>query len=58
MVQDVVAANQAYLTSEQGDAEKDDPGLPGVEIGSWIEYTPSGAVDIDVTMQPVIVVTT
>ncbi len=55
VVQDVVAANQAYLATEEHDAEGDDPAIPGVKIGSWVEYTPTGALDIDVTMRPVIV---
>jgi hypothetical protein len=55
-VDDVVAANQAYQQTEYGDPHGDNPGVPGVLIGSWTDYAPAGALDIDVT-QPVTVLT-
>jgi hypothetical protein len=55
VVQYVVAASAAYQATEKGNPDGDDPGIPGIKIGSWTEYAPTGALDIDVTMQPVTV---
>jgi hypothetical protein len=53
VVSDVQAANAAYALSTQNNPDGDDPAIPGVLIGSWTEYTPSSALDIDVVMRAV-----
>ncbi len=52
---DVQAANAAYdaTTKPSGD-DSDDPRQPGVLIGSWHDYTPTAALDIDVARFPVL----
>jgi len=54
VIKDVTDANAAYATTTQGGAPSEDPKQPGVQIGSWTDYTPSSALDIEVTLQPVI----
>lgn len=53
VVGDVQAANAAYALTTRNNPDGDDPAIPGVQIGSWTEYTPSSALDIDVVMQAV-----
>jgi hypothetical protein len=55
-VQDVQTANAEYAKLTRpapGAREADDPGEPGILIGSWTDYTPTGALDIDVTTMKV-----
>lgn len=55
VAQDVEAANAAYeATAKPTKDDADDPRQPGVLIGSWHDYTPTGALDIDVTRFPVL----
>jgi hypothetical protein len=55
IVKDVQDANAAYQQSTQpSGAGQDDPGQPGTLIGSWHDYTPTAAMDIDVTRFPVL----
>lgn len=54
VVQDVRGANTAYgQTAQPTDGDSDNPGQPGNLIGSWHDYTPTSALDIDVTRFPV-----
>lgn len=54
VVDDVQEANSKYLEMTQAppnDAdETDNPRQPGILIGSWHDYTPTGALDIEVEM--------
>jgi hypothetical protein len=54
VVRDVQEANAAFLAMSQQAPEEgeagDDPRQPGTLIGSWHDYTPTGALDIDVEM--------
>jgi hypothetical protein len=54
VVDDVQKANKKYLEMSQtqpSDAdETENPRQPGILIGSWHDYTPTGALDIDVEM--------
>jgi hypothetical protein len=44
-----------YLaTAGGGDPAKGEVKEPGVLIGDWTDYTPSGALDIEVTIAPVL----
>jgi hypothetical protein len=53
-IKDVQRANAAYdLTAQQG-KPVEDPEQPGILIGTWTDFTPSSAVDIEVTIQPVL----
>ena len=54
VVTNVQLANAAYDKTKKNNPNGDDPAIPGVLIGSWTEYTPSSALDIEVTMQAVI----
>jgi GH18 family chitinase len=54
VIQDVQAANAAYAKTTQGGGRCEDPREPGVLIGSWTDYTPSSALDIDVTLKPLL----
>jgi hypothetical protein len=52
---DVAKANQEYEKTAWSDGarEGDNPRVPGKLIGSWFDYTPTGALDIDVTLTKV-----
>jgi hypothetical protein len=55
VVSDVQAANAAYKASAQPTKDNpDNPNQPGVLIGSWHDYTPTSALDIDVARFPVL----
>jgi hypothetical protein len=48
---DVRAANAEYAKQAERDGDDEDhdnPRIPGTLIGSWFDYTPTGALDIDV----------
>lgn len=49
----VVATNADFAKTTTGDADEN-PKEPGVLIGSWTDYTPSSALDIQTTVMPVI----
>ena len=55
VAKDVQDANAAYAgTIAPSKDDPDDPRQPGVLIGSWHDYTPTAALDIDVTRFPVL----
>jgi hypothetical protein len=56
VIDDVQAANDKYIeTTQPGPGNTgDDPREPGILVGSWTDYTPSGALDIDVSTAPVV----
>jgi hypothetical protein len=49
----VMKANADYAETAKGGATEN-PKEPGVLIGSWTDYTPSSALDIETTVMPVI----
>jgi hypothetical protein len=56
VAEDVRAANAEYAKQalpDDDDEEGEDPRTPGVRIGTWFDYTPTGALDIDVVVTPV-----
>lgn len=64
VAEDVKAANKKYAeqTQPDNDSDNDDddedeggenPKIPGVLIGKWFDYTPTGALDIDVVVKSV-----
>ena len=56
VAEDVRAANEEYAKQtlpDDNDEGGEDPRIPGVRIGTWFDYTPSGALDIDVIVSPV-----
>lgn len=50
----VQTTNAGYAKTTTGGGPSEDPKEPGVLIGSWTDYTPSGALDIETTLIPVI----
>jgi len=50
----VQTTNAAYAKTTTGGGPSEDPKEPGVLIGSWTDYTPSSALDIQTTLIPVI----
>jgi hypothetical protein len=50
----VTATNADYRTTAEGGGASEDPKEPGVLIGSWTDYTPSSALDIQTTLVPVV----
>lgn len=48
----VKAINAQYAKTAIGGAPSEDPKEPGVLIGSWTDYTPSSALDIQTTTIP------
>jgi hypothetical protein len=53
---DVCAANAEYAKQAEPDGDSEDhdnPRRPGTLIGSWFDYTPTSALDIDVIMSRV-----
>jgi hypothetical protein len=54
VIKDVQDANAAYDKTTQGGGPSEDPKQPGILIGSWTDYTPSSALDIEVTLMSVI----
>lgn len=54
VIDDVQQANAAYAQTTQGGGATEDPKEPGVLIGSWTDFTPTSALDIEVTLQRVI----
>jgi len=53
VVKDVQDANAAYAQTTQRGGPTEDPKQPGVLIGSWTDYTPTSALDVQVTLQSV-----
>lgn len=56
LVEDVQQANALYEQTAQAPQEEDEgdnPRVPGLLIGSWFDYTPTGALDIAVTLTKV-----
>jgi hypothetical protein len=51
----VQTTNAAYAKTTTGGGPSEDPKEPGVLIGSWTDYTPSSALDIQTTLIPVTV---
>jgi hypothetical protein len=47
VVEDVQKANDKYAETAAGD-DDENPGVPGKLIGTWHDYTPTGALDISV----------
>ncbi|SOE87009.1 hypothetical protein SAMN05446935_7555 [Burkholderia sp. YR290] len=55
VIQDVQEANAAYMaTAAPGDPSTSEVKEPGELVGKWMDYTPSGALDIEVTVAPVL----
>jgi hypothetical protein len=55
---DVRAANAEYArqaaeNDDEDEQDHDNPRIPGTLIGTWFDYTPTGALDIDVITSPV-----
>ncbi len=50
----VTGANADYQKTAGGGGASEDPKEPGVLIGSWTDYTPSSALDIQTTLMPVV----
>jgi len=50
----VLSTNAAYTKTAAGGGPAEDPKEPGILIGSWTDYTPSSALDIQTTLMPVI----
>jgi hypothetical protein len=50
----VQTTNAAYAKTTTGGGPSEDPKEPGVLIGSWTDYTPSSALDIQTTLIPVL----
>ena|SRR5437764_1264658 len=48
-------ANSKYATPPSDEEENDDVKEPGVLIGSWTDYTPASALDIEATLASVTV---
>jgi len=53
-IQDVQDANDAYAKTAHSGGPEEDPKEPGIIIGSWTDYTPSSALDIQVTLSQVV----
>ena len=50
----VKTTNAVYTKTASGGGPAEDPKEPGILIGSWTDYTPSSALDIETTLMPVI----
>jgi hypothetical protein len=50
----VQTTNAEYAKTSTGRGPSEDPKEPGILIGSWTDYTPSSALDIQTTLMPVI----
>jgi len=50
----VKAANEKYAETTKGGEPEEDPREPGILIGTWTDYTPTSALDIETTVMPVI----
>ena len=51
----VKAANEEYTQTTVGGEPEEDPKEPGILIGTWTDYTPTSALDIETTLMPVLV---
>jgi hypothetical protein len=49
----VQASNATYAKTATGGGPSEDPKEPGVLIGTWTDYTPSSALDIETALIPV-----
>jgi hypothetical protein len=56
-VDEGIAANKKYaeqtLPDDDDDEDGENPKIPGVRIGMGTDYTPTGALDIEVAVTPV-----
>jgi hypothetical protein len=49
----VTAANKAFQQTTTAGGPSENPKEPGILIGTWTDYTPSSALDIQTTLMPV-----
>jgi hypothetical protein len=53
VIKDVQDANASYLQASRATAPGEPLPEPGVLIGTWTDYTPSSALDVETTLLPV-----